>query len=189
MNKNFGRPDITFDRQVEKAIKFLVLAMMKSSNNPKPIILHSLKVGFYLYNMGCDQETVIGGFLHDLLEDSATTAEEIEQIFGKRIADLVQANTFAKRGKSEEIKYKDCFSRCVKEGKPALLIKAADILDNSFYYPLAENKQVFQRLLQKMDYFIKLSKPYLKDEIVWKELVKRFRFLSLSLDGSAAVNV
>jgi len=183
MNKNPIRPDtnITFDLQLEKAIRFLVSAIIKSGNNPKPTILHSLKVGFCLYNMGYDQETVIGGLLHDLLEDSATTAEEIEQIFGKRIADLVQANTFTKEAKSEEAKYKDCFSRCVKEGKSALLIKAADILDNSFYYPLAKNRQTFQKLLQKMSYFIELSKPYLKDEVVWKKLVKRFRFLSSSL--------
>lgn len=56
------------------------------------------------------------------------------------------------------------FDRCLEAGKDALLIKAADILDNSHYFGSNEN------LLEKMRYFIEFSRESLKEERVWKEL-------------------
>ena len=58
---------------VEKAIKYLVDAIKQSGHNPKPVILHSIRVGLFLFNQNYNQDIVIAAILHDILEDTDTT--------------------------------------------------------------------------------------------------------------------
>jgi (p)ppGpp synthase/HD superfamily hydrolase len=169
--------DINFDKEVEKAIKFLVYAIDKSGYNPKPVILHSIRVGLYLKNHKYNKNIVIEAILHDLLEDTDTTIKEIKQAFGEEVATMIGVNTFDKAISNKTEQYKDVFNRCLKKGKEALIIKAADILDNSHYYHLAENKELTQHLFQKMKYFIDLSEPVLKSEIVYEDLKRQYHDL------------
>lgn len=162
------------DKKIEKAIKFLVFAIEKSGNNPKPVVLHSIKVGLYLYSQGYHRDVVIAGILHDLLEDSETTIEEIRQEFGSKVVNLVQATSFDKTIKDKKKRYHQSFRRSFKAGKDALLIKAADFLDNSHYYHLGKDKMLYQWLLEKLGHFIKNSESYLKNERVWKDLKKQY---------------
>ena len=63
--------DQRLDRELERAIVFLVLQMERAGNNPKPVVLHSIRVALYLYDQGCGGDIVVAA-LHDLLEDSDT---------------------------------------------------------------------------------------------------------------------
>lgn len=164
--------------EIEEAIKFLVFAIEKSKNNEKPVIFHSIKVGIYLYREGYAKEMVIAGILHDLLEDSDVAFEEIEKRFGKRAARLVKANSFDKGVVDKRERYSQTFRRCLKVGKDALVIKAADILDNSYYLRFAPNKILKNLFLGKMKHFVENTREIIGTENIWKELNERYIQLS-----------
>ena len=54
-----------------------------------PYILHPLETLQILSNMQADRNVQIAGVLHDVLEDTDTTAEEIASLFGEDVAALV----------------------------------------------------------------------------------------------------
>lgn len=56
-------------------------------------IIHPRAVAKYLIELGVDADTVIAGLLHDVVEDTDTTIDEIEQQFGKDVAKLVDGVT------------------------------------------------------------------------------------------------
>ena len=64
---------------MEKAIIMMVDCIKRGCRNDKPLILHSLGVGFKLWEIGESKEVVIAGFLHDLLEDTNCKEEEIKK--------------------------------------------------------------------------------------------------------------
>jgi (p)ppGpp synthase/HD superfamily hydrolase len=51
--------------------------------------------GICLYDHDCPDETVLAAVLHDLIEDTDCTIIEVEQEFGRPVAQLVAANTFS----------------------------------------------------------------------------------------------
>ncbi len=56
----------------------------------EPYIIHPIAVAGILVEWGMDIDTVIAGVLHDTLEDTATTFDEIETDFGRDVAFLVE---------------------------------------------------------------------------------------------------
>lgn len=161
------------DQQIENAIKFLVQKIDASGHNPKPVILHSIRVGLGLYNAGCAIDTVIATILHDLLEDTDTKLNEIETKFGSNVALLVEATTLDQTITDKTARYKENFDRAYKIGKEALIIRAADLLDNSNYYYLT-NKDMQIWLCEKLKYFLEISKDLIGNEVIYKELIVRY---------------
>ena len=159
------------DKLIEVAIKFLVESFAKSGNNPKPVVLHSIRVAMHLEDLNYSREVIIGSILHDLLEDTDVIREEISEKFGEQIADLVEANSFRKEIVDEKERYIKMYDQCLQAGKDALVIKAADILDNSYYYGPRKD------LLEKMEYFVNLSAQKLATEKIWQELSNQYKQL------------
>lgn len=58
-----------------------------------PYIFHCLEVSQILSTMSDDLEIATAGILHDIVESTDGTLSEIENRFGKRVAELVRANT------------------------------------------------------------------------------------------------
>ncbi|MDO5701925.1 MAG: HD domain-containing protein [Lachnospiraceae bacterium] len=58
-----------------------------------PFILHPLEVAHILSTMTEDHETIAAGILHDIVEDTDGTLDEIEKRFGKRVAMLVASES------------------------------------------------------------------------------------------------
>lgn len=54
-----------------------------------PCIAHLVAVGWILDRAGFDEDTVIAGLLHDLVEDTETTLDEVRARFGPVVAELV----------------------------------------------------------------------------------------------------
>ncbi len=66
-----------------------------------PSILHSLEVAQILSSMTDDQELIAAGVLHDVVEDTPGTPEEIRRRFGDRVASLVASETEENHGDEE----------------------------------------------------------------------------------------
>ncbi len=75
----------------EKAINlvFKAFAGKKRIKEDIDMASHSILVGYLLKNAGYNEEIVLTGLLHDLVEDTEITAEEIAREFGSTIADNV----------------------------------------------------------------------------------------------------
>lgn len=69
-----------------------------------PYILHPLEVLQILYSMRADTNVMIAGVLHDTVEDTDTTLDEIREIFGDDVAELVASNSEDKSKTWEERK-------------------------------------------------------------------------------------
>ena len=54
-----------------------------------PYIVHPYAVGLLLLGAGCSEEVVVAGILHDTVEDTSMTLEDIRENFGERVASIV----------------------------------------------------------------------------------------------------
>lgn len=59
----------------------------------EPYIIHPLCVAIILADLELDKETIISGLLHDVVEDTIMTTEELEQEFGSEVALIVDGVT------------------------------------------------------------------------------------------------
>lgn len=79
---------------VEKAYHFAEHAHRNQKRSSgEPYIVHPTEVAITLAEMHLDLHSIITGLLHDTVEDTHATMEEIEKEFGKDVADLVDGVT------------------------------------------------------------------------------------------------
>ena len=96
-----------------------------------PYISHPIGVAHHLMNIGDvrDSSVIIGALLHDTLEDTQTTYEEIVAKFGSQVADYVRELTDNRSLATEERKRQQVINASHKS-KGAAQIKLADKLYN-----------------------------------------------------------
>ena len=159
-------------KEIEKAISFLVNAINASGNNPKPVILYSILVGLSLAKLDYPIHIVQAGFLHDTIEDSDAGIGEIKKQFGDKVALIVSACTYDRSMQNKTEQYKDAIRRATETGKDALVVMAADLIQNEPYY---NQKDFTQYPWDKITYFIDFAEAYLKNEPIWEnlELIKQ----------------
>ena len=80
---------------VERAVVFAAVkhAGTLRKNAPVPCIAHAVEAMTITAGMTDDPEVLAAAVLHDTLEDTATVPEELEGLFGRRVRDLVAAET------------------------------------------------------------------------------------------------
>jgi guanosine-3',5'-bis(diphosphate) 3'-pyrophosphohydrolase len=88
----------------------------------EPYVTHPVEVASILVDMGMDTNTVVAGLLHDVIEDTKYTFDEIAELFSVEIAELVDGVT--KLGK---IKYKSKEEEQADNVRKMLLAMAKDI--------------------------------------------------------------
>jgi guanosine-3',5'-bis(diphosphate) 3'-pyrophosphohydrolase len=106
----------------------------------EPYIIHPMSVAKNLIDWGMDIDTVLAGVLHDTVEDTDMTVEQLESIFGKDVAFLVDGVTKvskARAGMQDISAYlpqtKDNLSKlliAVGQDVRVIIIKLADRLHN-----------------------------------------------------------
>jgi (p)ppGpp synthase/HD superfamily hydrolase len=102
----------------------------RSGSGGMAYIHHPVAVAELLAEHGYDEQTVAAALLHDVVEDSETSVEEIAARFGRPVAELVEALTDDESVEPYE-RRKDEHRRRVEEaGGDALAIYAADKLSN-----------------------------------------------------------
>lgn len=106
----------------------------------EPYIIHPLSVAATLIDWGMDIDTVLAGILHDTVEDTDLTLEQLESVFGKDVAFLVDGVTKvsqARSGMQNLTEYlpqtKDNLSKlliAIGQDVRVIIIKLADRLHN-----------------------------------------------------------
>jgi len=113
----------------------------------EPFLKHPLEVAHILARMKMDTPSIVVGLLHDTVEDSLTTVEDIAEEFGKDIAELVEGLTKISKVEfmSREEKQAENFRKMIiSMGKDirVILIKLADRLHNMrTLEPLPQDQQ------------------------------------------------
>lgn len=158
-----------FEVKFKDAIEFLENSNISSPN--KPVIPHAKRVGEILYGKGFSNDVVIAGLLHDILEWSSTTETEIEKKFGKRVLELVKANTKDRNIQNKLGRRQDQIKRCIGVGNDALAIKIADNCDSFGYYLKVKNEHNLQRCREWSSLLIEHLTPEL-EKIFLKDLEK-----------------
>lgn len=88
----------------------------------EPFVFHCLEVAFILADLHADSDTVAAGVLHDVLEDTDTTPEELAEAFGEEIKELVDGVT-----KIGEIEYRSQEEAQAEYFRKMLIAMAKDI--------------------------------------------------------------
>ncbi|MBM4402468.1 MAG: HD domain-containing protein [Candidatus Cloacimonetes bacterium] len=174
------------DAEIARAIHFLVNTCLdndgkqKPLRTTKPLVVHSLRIAFHLLKQGYNKDIIIAAVLHDLPEDAGVEIESIKNKFGKKVADIVSACTFDDLIKEKQKKYQELFARTKAEGRDALIVKAADILDNSNYFRFAEDRKAKKHLLEKWNHFLQATQEIFSEPI-YQELAERLKALAVKL--------
>lgn len=160
------------EKEYDRAVIFLSEAVSQSPELPVATILHSVRVGLYLQRRGCSKEVILAGLLHDAVEDTHVTVGQIEEKFGRGVAAFVEAKTFDENLPSGE-RSRDSIDRCKLLGRNALLIKAADLVDNLRFYLAFANPNKLGQLSESLKYFLEASVSELGQEASWRELERQ----------------
>ena len=87
VKKNKRWPDVKI---IQKAYNYALekhgTQLRKSG---EPYIIHPTNVAYTIAELGLDEQTICAALLHDVVEDTEVTYEDIEREFGKEIADMV----------------------------------------------------------------------------------------------------
>ena len=85
--------------KVTQAIEFAAKAHdgMERKKDKTPYILHPLEAATIVGTMTSDRDVISAAVLHDIVEDTEFTIDEIEEKFGKRVRQLVESETEDKR--------------------------------------------------------------------------------------------
>lgn len=160
---------------IDRAVSFLYEKLNESGKNSKPVGLHSIRVASILWSLKQSESVIIAALLHDLVEDTDTNLVDISEQFGAEVAKIVEACTFDYGGDNYLDKLEGALGSIDKArayGVPALMVKAADFIDNSNYYSLAQGSDLQKYLYDKYMYFMKVAEDDLKDSPIMEMLVK-----------------
>src|SRR5689334_21585270 len=101
----------------------------------EPYLVHPLNVAYILAEMRLDETSIAVGLLHDVLEDTLTTKETLQEMFGTDVADLVDGVTkisrynFVSKEEQQAETFRKMLLAMVSDLRVAL-VKLADRLHN-----------------------------------------------------------
>ena len=169
----------------------------------EPYIIHPLAVAEIVADLGLDVDSVIAALLHDCIEDTASTHQEIAKKFGETVADLVEGVTKLTRVQyvtKEEEQMENLRKMLMAMSKDirVILIKISDRLHNmrtmEYQTPEKQKQKSFETMeiyapiahrlgMQKMKWELEdLSLKYL-DPISYREIVEALNEKAAQYDG------
>ncbi|MEA3498392.1 MAG: RelA/SpoT family protein [Campylobacterota bacterium] len=91
---DFLKLHFKFNKKVEKALDFSITSHKEQfRKSGEPYVVHPILVSAITAYFSNDESMVISALLHDVVEDTDITIEEIEKIFGKDVAHIVDGMT------------------------------------------------------------------------------------------------
>jgi len=101
----------------------------------EPYLIHPLEVAYLLADLKLDPAAIVAGLLHDVVEDTVTTVDRIEELFGKEVAHLVEGVTkisaipFSSSAERQAESFRKMLLAMVDDIR-VILVKLADRLHN-----------------------------------------------------------
>jgi len=128
----------------------------------EPYISHPLNVAYILSEMHADRDTICAALLHDTLEDTKATKEEIAELFNKDIANLVDGVTkISKMNFSSKAEQNLANTRKIITGLTEdvriIIIKLADRLHNMRTLGFKSEFKQKENSLETMEIFVPLA--------------------------------
>ena len=133
-----------------KAYEFALKAHEKQKRDEgSPYIIHPIAVANILTDLKLDSATIATGLLHDTIEDTQATYQNIKEQFGKEVADLVDGVTKISEFENQAISNSKAenFRKLIlatSKDIRVLLVKLADRLHNmrTIKFKIGEEKQI-----------------------------------------------
>ncbi|MBF0093264.1 MAG: bifunctional (p)ppGpp synthetase/guanosine-3',5'-bis(diphosphate) 3'-pyrophosphohydrolase [Alphaproteobacteria bacterium] len=156
-----------------------------------PYFSHPIEVAGILTKFKLDTASIVTGLLHDVIEDTQTTLEDIEALFGTEVGRLVDGVTKLTRIQiqSDQSKQAENFRKlllAMSEDIRVLLIKLADRVHNMRTLGYVSNPEKRRRIaLETMEIYAPLAERIGMHEI--KSELEDLAFAELTPDGRDSV--
>ena len=148
----------------------------------EPYIIHPLNVAYILADIGLDDSTIAAALLHDVVEDTEVTQNDITQEFGEEISEMVAGVTklgkisFASVEEQQVEDYRKMFLAMGKDIR-VILIKLADRLHNmrTLKYLKPDRQQAISK--ETMDLYAPLANRLGLYSLKWELEDLAFKYL------------
>ena len=166
-------PDADFaliDKAVDYANKKHAAQKRKDGS---PYIIHPLAVAQIVTEMGLDMDAILGALLHDCIEDTDASHEEIEKLFGPTVAELVEGVTkltradFSSREQAQMENLRKMFMAMSKDIR-VVLIKIADRLHNIRTMQYQTPEKQIAKCQETMDIYAPLAHRLGMQKVKWE---------------------
>ncbi len=138
-----------------------------------PYIIHPLAVAEIVAEMGLDTDAILASLLHDCIEDTDSSHDEISKKFGKTVADLVEGVTkltrvnFQSMEEEQMENLRKMFLAMSKDIR-VILIKIADRLHNTRTMQFQTPKKQRSKSLETMEIYAPLAHRLGMQKIKWE---------------------
>lgn len=119
--------------KVQKALVFAAQAhkdQTRKASEGTPYMVHPFAVALLLAYYQCKENIICAGFLHDTIEDTETTKQDIQKAFGKEIAELVSWETEEDKSMPWAERKRAALTKLSSAPVEALYMKSADAISN-----------------------------------------------------------
>ena len=158
--KTYNEDEVEIVRSAYEYAKNLHNGQLRQSG--EPYIMHPLSVSYILAEMHADRDTICAGLLHDTLEDTNITKEDIAHDFNQNIANLVDGVTkLSKMNFSSKQDQNHANTRKIitgiTEDVRIIIIKLADRLHNMRTLKFKSEFKQKENALETMEIFVPLA--------------------------------
>lgn len=160
--------------KIQEAILYIV-KNFEGCESEKPTVLHSIRCGLKLLDENFDTDIIVAGILHDVIEDTAATVEEIESVFGAKVAAIVVANTKDPTIPDKNVRRMELIKRCCSAGYDAVVVKLSDIYDNYTYYKAINDEKLVNYCLELKSYMLEFLSQDIHDDSYVKNILDKIQ--------------
>ena len=169
---------------IDKAVAYAnVKHKFQKRKDGSPYIIHPLAVAEVVAEMGLDMDAILGALLHDCIEDTDASHEDIEKIFGATVAELVEGVTKLTRANfstSEQAQMENLRKMFMAMSKDirVVLIKIADRLHNMRTMQYQSPAKQIIKCRETMDIYAPLAHRLGMQKIKWELEDTSLRYLA-----------
>ena len=148
----------------------------------EPYIIHPLNVAYILADIGLDDSTICAALLHDVIEDTEITSEDLRKEFGQEIDEMVEGVTKLSNIQFESIEeqqaedYRKMFLAMGKDIR-VILIKLADRLHNMRTLKFLKRDRQIANAKETMDLYAPLANRLGLYSLKWELEDLAFKYL------------